>query len=418
MSSNIPRFDRDVLLQELLRAVPRAKLVAALDETVGDAWRIVEADGSTIWESGTASTVQQVALPLHGDIDVIGHLQVSEARRSQAAAAAQWLDLILAGAYRYQMAADLHLETVHADYETLSLKHAALQVSEARCRELAAHLEQRVKDQVKVIESAQRQLFQSEKMASIGSLAAGMAHEINNPIGFIRSNLGTASGYVDKMHQTLKAFKDGNAGQAHAKWQIHDLDFVLGDFSSLLDESISGAERVAAIVESLKACAGIHHIPATAVDLNDVVRAATSVIGYKLPPKVRLETDLQPLRPVICDPRRINQVMCALLQNALQSLRAGDGLVRVASRMRGDEVCVAVSDNGCGIEADIHSRIFDPFFTTQDVGKGMGLGLTLSHDILKAHNGRIEVETVPGAGSTFTVCLPLNEATDVQGAIL
>lgn len=413
MNHALESFDRDISLAELLRAVPRAKLENVLTRTMGDVWTIADADGTAIFDSGVNTDAARIAIPLRLDIEDIGRLTGPESRRAAAEAAAKWLEMVLASAHRYRMAADLHLEAVNADYAELQRKHAALQESEARYRELSAQLDQRVKAQVGVIERTQRQLYQAEKMASIGTLAAGMAHEINNPTGFIRSNLSTASIYIDKLRKTLQAYRQGDRATADALWQQLDIDFVLEDFSGLLAESVSGADRISRIVTNLKAYSNIDCASAAAADLNEAVRAAVGVVADQLPQNVTLETDLQPLRLIGCDLSRMNQVLFALLQNARQALGTAGGCIRVASRMEGDEIRIAVSDNGCGIKGDVLSRIFDPFFTTHDVGKGMGLGLTVSRDIVNAHNGRIDVKTVVGAGSTFTVCLPADNAGSV-----
>jgi two-component system NtrC family sensor kinase len=411
MSSGLAQFDRDVTLAELLRAVPRKKLETALGGTIGHGWRLVDADGAAILGSDLDTAIAAIAIPLRIDIEVIGRLQTSGVPRERTEAAATWLEMVLASAYRYQMAADLHLEAVNADYEALQRKHAALQESEERYRELAEKLDQRVKEQVDVIERAQRQLYQAEKMASIGSLSAGMAHEINNPIGFIRSNLATASTYIDKMQKTLDAFRSGDSNGADTAWRKLDIDFVLEDFPGLLAESIAGADRITRIVANLKAYANIDSVSTVgAVNLNDAVHAAVGIASDQFPGNVTLAIDLQPLPDIVCDQSRMNQVLFALIQNARQAIGGDGGLIRIASRSTADEIRIAVSDNGCGIKHDIVTRIFDPFFTTHDVGKGMGLGLTVSRDIVNAHRGRIEVETTVAVGSTFTVCLPFTDS--------
>jgi two-component system NtrC family sensor kinase len=412
MSGALMQFDRDITLTELLRAVSRVKLETALSKTIGPAWHIVDADDVPLLGPGVGTAAATMAIPLRIDIEIIGRLLAGAAAREHVEAAAAWLEMVLASAYRYQMAADLHLEAVNADYQALQRQHAALQESEARYRELAEQLELRVKAQVDVIERSQRQLYQAEKMASIGSLAAGMAHEINNPIGFIRSNLNTASMYVDKMRQALDALRMGDLNQANATWRKLDIDIVMEDFPGLLAESLAGADRIARIVANLKAYSSVDCVSAAAVDLNDAVRAVVGVVNDQLPDNVVLDLDLQPLPPIVCDQSRMHQVLFSLLQNARQALGAGGGAVRIASRMVDDEIRIAVSDNGCGIPDEILSRIFDPFFTTQDVGKGMGLGLTVSRDIANAHHGRIEVETAVGAGSTFMVCLPFTGSVE------
>lgn len=408
MNSSLSSFDREICLAELLHAIPRNKLEAALRRTIGDVWRIVDADDIALLDSGLQVNESEMALPLTLEIEVIGHLVVPEIQRRQAEAATTWLEMVLTNAYRYRMAADLHLEAVNADHEALQQKHTALQESEARYRELAAQLEQRVKAQVDVIERAQRQLFQSEKMASVGSLAAGMAHEINNPIGFIRSNLNSASSYMGMMQQTLRAFRHGDMNQADALWQQHDIEFILDDFPRLLEESVTGADRIARIVANLKAYASIDCASSAAVDLNDAVRATAAVVGDQLAENIQIEIDLQPLQHIDCDLSRMNQVLFALLQNARQALGVGGGRIRIVSDMADNEVRIAVSDNGCGIMQEVLPRIFDPFFTTRDVGQGMGLGLTVARDIVSVYGGRINVDTVAGKGSTFTLYLPAN----------
>ncbi|HJW57598.1 MAG TPA: ATP-binding protein [Burkholderiaceae bacterium] len=401
-------FDRDIPLTNLLRSVPAPKLDAAMSKTVGLCWRIVDADGEVVRRSASEMDADKCVAPVRVDIEVIGHIEVPSTRRTHAEVAARWLEMVLAAAMRYQMAASLHLETVHADYEALQSKHAALQESEGRYRALAAQLEQRVKEQVDTIERTQRQLYQSEKMAAVGSLAAGMAHEINNPMGFIRSNLGTASKYVGTIEQMFQAYREHERSEASALWHQFDMDFLLEDFAGLLEESINGADRVSRIVTNLKAYASIDCASGTPVDLNDAVRAAADILHTQLPNSVQVEMALQPLQLVSGDASRLNQVLFALLQNARLAMGDKGGTIRVSSRMVGDEARIEVSDNGCGIPRDVINRIFDPFFTTREVGKGMGLGLTVSRDILNAHSGRIEVTSIPGEGSTFAVYLPVN----------
>jgi len=161
-------FDRDPALGELLRGVPAAKLEATLGKTLGQYWQIIELDGRRVLGPGIpADHAATAQAPLCLEIEPIGHLQASgPVSHQNIAALGSWLELVLTGAHRYRMAADLHLEAVHADYETLQAKHAALQESEARYRDLSAQLEQRVEAQIKVIERTQRQLYQTEKMAS------------------------------------------------------------------------------------------------------------------------------------------------------------------------------------------------------------------------------------------------------------
>jgi len=396
-------FDRDLTLLELLRRVSGPRLDAALSKLLGPQWQVTDLDGKVIRSSLLGARGAAISIPLHCDIDVVGKLLASDVPGETAQAAAAWLDLVLVGAYRYQMAADLHIEAVNSDFDALQKKHAALQESETRYRELSAQLEQRVKQQVDVIERAQRQLYQSEKLASVGSLAAGMAHEINNPIGFIRSNLASALDYVNKMQSILSAYRTGDINSATQLWKNADLDFVLQDFPGLLTESVAGADRVARIVANLKKYAHIDCAMLTPMDINDALRTVVDIAAPSL--SIAIAFDLQPLPAIVCDQSRINQMLLSILQNAVQAIE-GEGLVHIATSLVDKEIQIVIADNGCGIAADRLTRIFDPFFTTREIGKGMGLGLTVACDIAVSHGGRIGVDSAQGAGSTFTVYLP------------
>ena len=404
------QFDRDFALGELLGAVPLTKLSAALNATLGTHWRIVDTAGRHVLgiDAGldAASADGALTLPLRVNIEIVGRLSATDAQRGQVEASAAWLELLLSGACRYLMAADLHVEAINADYAALQRQHAALQESEARYRDLAAQLERRVQAQVEAIALAQRQLYQSEKMASVGTLAAGMAHEINNPIGFIRSNAGTSLAYVEKMGMALAAFRRGDGGEAERVWRSADLDFVLEDFPGLLEESINGADRISRIVANLKKYASIDYVESAPVNLADAARNVAGIVADQLRQEIELELDLQPVPLIVGDQGRIHQMLLSILQNAVHAI-AGRGKIRISMRQAGPEVQITIRDDGCGIAPEILSRIFDPFFTTREIGKGMGLGLTVCHDIASAHGGRIEVESSPGTGSTVTVYLPL-----------
>lgn len=409
----LAQFDRDITLTELLRGISSAKLCAALDNSLGAGWTLHDSAGSLLLGTPAPLAMQQAihSAALRVELESIGTLSAA-VTPERIAAAASWLELVLAANYRYSMASDLHLETVAINYHQLQQEHQALQESEQRYRELAAQLEQRVAEQVVTIERSQRQLYQAEKMASVGSLAAGVAHEINNPIGFIRSNLCTAMNNVEMMRAALNAFHGGATQMAQEIWKANDLSFVLEDFPVLLAESVDGADRVARIVANLKEFANIDHSGASLVDLNDAVRNVMDLVRDQSCEQVELLVDFQSLPLIACDRGRFNQVLLSLVQNALQALH-GKGALRVSTLVDGNQIKIAVKDTGCGIEAAALARIFDPFYTSQDVGSGTGLGLTVSQEIVASYGGRIEVESVVGQGSTFTVCLPLPDQPNV-----
>jgi signal transduction histidine kinase len=317
------------------------------------------------------------------------------------------VELLLGSVVRYRMAVDLHEEAVREDYAALQQKHAALEISEARYRKLNEELEQRVREQVATIDAAQRQLYQVEKLASVGQLAAGVAHEINNPIGFIRSNLNTARRYADTVRGLQSVVATGDAAQIAAAWQRLDMDFVLGDFVELIDDSIAGADRVARIVTDLKGFSNVDRPEEAVIDLNDNLRSACNVMATRLPPGATIEQDLQPLPPFLCLPGHLNQVFLNVLLNAAQAVAPETGRVAVRSRAVDGEIRIEIGDNGCGIAPEDLPRVFDPFFTTRGVGQGTGLGLTVGRDIVLVHNGRMDIASRPGAGTTVTITLPV-----------
>jgi len=399
-------FDHDFTLAELIDKRTAAKLRTALSATLGENWQIVDADDVALLGAPPVEAGPMLTVPLCLDIEQVGALTASGVPREQLVAVRRWVEMILEYERRYRMVASLHIETVSADFATLQKKHAELQVSEQKYRMLAAELESRVAEQVEVITRAQRQVYQSEKMASVGSLAAGMAHEINNPIGFMRSNMNSANAYFGQMRQVLSAYRSGDHVDAERLWQDTGMDFVLEDFPGLLTESIDGADRIARIVANLMKYAGIDYALSAQIDLNDAIRTVTGILTDQVRDGITLDLDLQPLPKIECDQGRIHQMLLAIMQNAVLAI-ADRGTVRAATRLVGREICIAIGDDGCGIVADSLARIFDPFYTTREVGKGVGLGLTVSTDIASAHGGRIVVASALGVGSTFTIHLPL-----------
>lgn len=288
--------------------------------------------------------------------------------------------------------------------------------------EVNAGLEQKVEQQARL-------LIQSEKMAAIGLLAAGVAHEINNPIAFVDSNLNTLKKYairitelIDHYARLEHSIDQGDHDEAAAILELirvfkktRKIDFVLRDMVALTEESLDGVGRVKGIVRDLKTFSRADQDEISFIDVNETLDSAINIIRNELKHKARIIRDYSDLPPIECSPRRISQVFLNLLVNAAQAIES-DGLVMVASRYLQDNenqagesgrVEVSVTDNGCGIEQERVAHIFDPFFTTKAVGEGIGLGLSIVYDIVKAHEGTIRVESEPNRGSIFTVTLPV-----------
>ncbi len=397
-------FDRNLTLRELLAGIPGERLTASLRTLLGTEFRLLAEDGAVLLGAAGAGPGAGGATVTF-DLEPVGRIE-AQADAAALQAAAGLLELLLAAAARYHMAADLHLEAVHADYEALMQKHEALMASEARYRALAEQLEQRVQEQVGQIEQAQRQLYQAERLASVGQLAAGVAHEINNPIGFIRSNLGTGRAYLERIARLDALVKEHADPELARLWQREDMDFLLEDFAALLRESVEGADRVARIVADLKDFSNVDRTEEEMADVNDCLRAAANMLRNVHPGRAEPTLELGTLPRIRCLPGHLNQAFLNLLRNAAQATVAG-GTIRVQSALTDGQIRLRIADTGCGIAPEHLSRIFDPFFTTRGVGEGVGLGLTLSRDIVRAHKGRLEVESRPGQGTVATVWLPV-----------
>lgn len=400
-------FDRELGLDELLKGLSLERLHASLQTLAAIPLALEDTDGRIL--AGHAFTPEDGAekVPFLLEIEPLGYVRVAHGAPRAGAAAASLLQLILQARAQVVRAGDLHSEAMSADYEQLRVQNEALRASETRYRELSEELEQRVQAQVQLLDERQRQLYQAERLASVGQLAAGVAHEINNPIGYIRSNLETGRSYLDKFRQLQQALP--HSSEIAAAWQQCDLDFVLEDFGELLADCVAGADRVARIVKDLKGFSNVDQAEEENVDLNEQLDTVVSVVSGQKPPGIGIVTQYQPLPRLLCLPGLLNQVFVNLLANAMQALdgRENGGEIRITTRLQDEHVVVEIADNGCGIDSAVLPRIFDPFFTTRAVGKGSGLGLTVARDIVAAHGGSIDVRSALEQGTTVSIFLPL-----------
>ena len=239
-------------------------------------------------------------------------------------------------------------------------------------------------------------LLTSARLAAVGQLAAGIAHEINNPLAYIGANL-----------RTLRASWLGLAEAWRAGDAKPELDEVFDEGVAMLDESLEGVDRTAAIVRDVRVFSHAGAETRERLHPNELVERALRVAEPHVRHRARVERVLSDVPSVEGSRRELEQVLLNLVINAAQAIRPGDeGLVRVSTARRGDEVEIAVADNGCGIPSEVIERIFDPFFTTKAVGEGTGLGLSISHEIVRRHRGRLRVESTVGRGTVVRVQLP------------
>ncbi len=265
---------------------------------------------------------------------------------------------------------------------------------------------------VKELEAAQAQLLQSERMASIGQLAAGVAHEINNPVGYVNSNMGSLQHYVENLLRLLSTYQhieaelpEAQRAQVMLIKQEIDFEFMRNDIVELLDESLDGLKRVTRIVQDLKNFSHVGESKNQWADLEVGLDSTLRVVWNELKYKAEVVKEYASIPQVWCSPFQLNQVFMNLLVNASHAIQE-KGKITVRTGFDESQVWIQVQDSGQGISAENLQRIFDPFFTTKPVGKGTGLGLSLSYDIVKKHAGHIDVLSEVGHGTTFTVYLP------------
>lgn len=261
----------------------------------------------------------------------------------------------------------------------------------------------------------QTQLLQSEKMASVGQLAAGVAHEINNPIGYVRSNLTSLTAYLQKIFSVLDAYEQADKSSADTSPQLAsvqalkqrvELDYIRNDVVSLLDESVEGVTRVEKIVKDLNDFSRINEAEWQQADVHACIDSTLNVVWHELKYKGDLIKEYGDLPLIQCLPFQLKQVFMNLLINAAHAIER-TGTIRIRSGRDGEHVWVTIADTGKGIDPSHINRIFDPFFTTKPVGAGTGLGLSVSYGIIKKHGGTLDVVSELGTGTTFTIRLPI-----------
>ncbi len=264
------------------------------------------------------------------------------------------------------------------------------------------------------LEKAHSQLLQSEKMASIGQLAAGVAHEINNPMGFINSNLGTLKGQVNNLLMVLDAYRNaepalaGHPGLLSAIERAKsaaDLEFLQEDITSLIEESIDGVQRVKRIVDNLKNFSHIDNSEWQVANLEQGLESTLNIVWNEIKYKADVVKEYAGLPEIECIASQLNQVFMNLLVNSAQAIEER-GTITLRTGYDDNKVWIEIEDNGKGIQPEHIKKLFEPFFTTKPVGKGTGLGLSMSYSIVQRHNGRIEARSTPGKSTVFRVTLP------------
>jgi len=324
-------------------------------------------------------------------------------------------------------------------FDSIEIRQLALAMTEKwslgeRLRAQVADLDELVRartseleQQKHLLERNQQQLVQQEKLASLGQIAAGVAHEINNPVGFVTSNLGTLGEYVTTLRELLQRYGElrkhlppelvpearGLLAAIEEISEREDLDYVLEDVDSLLAESLDGAARVKDIVQNLKCFARVDEAAIKEADINSGIEATLKIVWNELKYKADIVKELAPIPTLRCQPGKLNQVFMNLLVNAAHALE-DRGTITIRSSATTEHIVLEFADTGSGIDPEHLGKLFDPFFTTKPVGKGTGLGLSISYGIVHDHGGTIQVESAIGQGTTFTITLPLEHDYELE----
>jgi two-component system NtrC family sensor kinase len=280
------------------------------------------------------------------------------------------------------------------------------------------------------LKSAQSRMVETEKLASLGQLVAGVAHEINNPLAFVSNNVAvlerdlrdliTLIGLYGQLERSGEARYTELNGKIDTVTEQLDLDYTVDNLPRLIERTREGLRRIERIVKDLRLFARVDEGEWNEVDLNPGIESSVNMVqGYARKKGVRLATELEPLPPVRCRAARVHQVVVNLLMNGIDACSAdGKVTIRTHADRDGRGVRIEVADTGCGIEPAIRERIFDPFFTTKAIGEGTGLGLSISYGIIQEHHGTIDVQSTPGAGSCFTIQLPRQpERSRTRGSV-
>lgn len=297
--------------------------------------------------------------------------------------------------------------------------------------------------ELKRLQSTQSQVIHTTKLASLGQMVAGVAHEINTPLGFVKSNVEVVGDLLDDYRNLVKQY------DVAVQYCLQPVDLIFGadkssldqlvkhveearrklfdaraavekspllkDAKELLGDASEGLAQLSSLVVNLKGFSRVDRDGMDSMDLNEGVESALMIAQHQMRDRVKVVKHLQPLPKVRCMPSQINQVFLNLITNAAQAIDE-EGTLTISSRAEGGQVQIEFSDSGSGIPDDVLPKIFDPFFTTKPVGEGTGLGLSIVHKIVKGHGGTIKVRTTPRKGTTFTVSLPVNGPSNAQAA--
>ncbi|WP_010321781.1 sensor histidine kinase [Marinobacterium stanieri] len=295
----------------------------------------------------------------------------------------------------------------------------AEQLLEDKSRELYQQ-NRRLEESYDQLQQQQTALVQSEKLATLGTLTAGVAHEINNPLAYVISNVSAAKEYIEAYDQLVKFVQQHDLASLmpealQQEWdslqETLDLAFIQEDYPGVIEDTQEGLDRVRDIVQSLRSFSRVQEGEREPADLVEALKSTLRLLNNELKNRVRISLELEPLPLVRCNLNEINQVFTNLIINAVHAMKDQPRAeLKISSEVQDGYALISVADTGCGMTQDVVKEIFTPFYTTKPVGEGTGLGLSITWGIVQDHGGEIQVESEPGEGTRFLVKLPLAKA--------
>jgi signal transduction histidine kinase len=328
--------------------------------------------------------------------------------------------LVLAFFYRSKQSNNQHLKIANEDIQNkaqaIAESNEKLQTINEEIKaksEIVENQRDSLAQTLQQLKSTQTQLVQAEKMASLGQLTAGIAHEINNPINFVSGNIVSVEANLQDIMEIVKAYEQTYPENEKIKQLKQDIYYQdsIDEMATLVAGIKEGAHRTAEIVKGLRTFSRLDEDELKEADLHENIDSTLMLLHSQYKDRIVIEKDYAPLPPIECYPGKLNQVLMNLLANAIQAIE-GKGTIKIATILAADDqVLISIADSGKGMDAVTQQRIFEPFFTTKDVGKGTGLGLSIALGIVEAHRGTLEVESEVGRGTVFGLRLPLKVNT-------
>lgn len=286
---------------------------------------------------------------------------------------------------------------------------------ETKSRELFKSNEE-LKKSYKLLQKQQDAMLQNEKLATLGTLSAGMAHEINNPLAFVKSNIESLPKYHDSYARLVALIKENMSAlspDVQTKLKLfleeEDMDFIQEDIPELMQDTMEGLSRVKDIVMNLRSFARTQSNDRCSSNIVEGIENTLKLLSNELRNEVNLKLNLQPVPEISCNPNELNQVFLNLIMNAKHATVVSEKpTISISSVHEGNNIVIKIADNGCGIKSEIQKDIFVPFFTTKPIGEGTGMGLAIAYGIIKDHGGDITLSSIEGRGTSFKIVLPID----------